>query len=110
MPGHFPARPVEEMDQADHTLTDAPIPPAGEMEAFAQAFLERLAGSQGRALRRCPQTAEFPFETRCPTRVSIKANKKERPSLLDGLSKRLRDLWVALLFLVLVDSGLLTGI
>ena len=53
---------------------------------------------------------EISLETRCPTRVSIKANKKERPSLLDGLSKRLRDLRVALLFLVLVDSGLLTGI
>ena len=53
---------------------------------------------------------EIPLETRCPTRVSIKTNKKERPSLLDGLSKRLRDLRVALLFSVLVDSGQKTGI
>ena len=30
-------------------------------EAFAQAFLERLAGSQGRALSRVPQDTESPL-------------------------------------------------
>ena len=41
----------------------APIPrPARRRnEAFAQAFLERLAGSQGRALSRAPQSAKLPL-------------------------------------------------
>ncbi|WP_412106533.1 hypothetical protein [Butyricicoccus pullicaecorum] len=41
---------------------------------------QRFAGSQGSALSRTPQSPKSPFETRCPTRVSIKTNKKERPS------------------------------
>ena len=49
------------------------------MEAFAQAFLERLAGSQGRALSRGSQAAKSPFETRCPTRVSTKLLFLARP-------------------------------
>ena len=36
-------------------------PPRGRNEAFAQAFLERLAGSQGSALSRHPQMAKCPF-------------------------------------------------
>ena len=32
-------------------------------EAFAQAFLERLAGSQGRALSRVPQDTESPLDS-----------------------------------------------
>ena len=45
-------------------------------EAFAQAFLERLAGSQGRALRRAPQSAEPPFDFPDLPRGKINQNKK----------------------------------
>ena len=44
-------------------------------EAFAQAFLERLAGSQGRALRRVPQDTESPLDFRL---AKINKNKKEK--------------------------------
>mgnify|MGYP000818284398 CR=1 FL=1 len=37
-----------------------------EFEAFAQAFLERLAGSQGRALSRPSQRAKSPFDFPVP--------------------------------------------
>ena len=46
---------------------------------------QRFAGSQGRALRRAPQSAELSFETRCPARVSIKQKIKARPQT--------RNLW-----------------
>jgi len=55
-------------------------------EAFAQAFLERLAGSQGRALSRTPQSPELLLETRCPARVSTQTYKKGKTVPLDGLS------------------------
>ena len=58
------------------SIRNRPINHRTKIEAFAQAFLERLAGSQGRALSRVPQDTESPLETRCPTRVSIKTNKK----------------------------------
>ncbi len=47
-------------------------------KAFAQAFLERLAGSQGRALSRVPQDTNSPIDSRCPTREST---KNKNPSL-----------------------------
>ena len=53
--------------------------PKGGNEVSIKPF-QRFAGSQGRALSRTPQSPKSPFETRCPTRVSIKTNKKERPS------------------------------
>ena len=45
------------------------------MEAFA-SLSRKAAGSQGSALSRHPQMAKAPFETRCPTRVSIKLSFK----------------------------------
>ena len=54
-------------------------------EVFAGLF-QKAAGSQGRALRRSPQRAESPFETRCPPRVSTQTNKKRKTVLSDGLS------------------------
>ena len=58
------------------SIRNRPINHRTRIEAFAQAFLERLAGSQGSALSRTPQSPESPLETRCPPRVSIKPNTK----------------------------------
>ena len=83
---------------------------APKIEAFAQAFLERLAGSQGRALRRAPQSAESPLDFRfCENQPK---NKKKAPSA-DGamlraqsaLIRKDRPLGRSFLFLfVLIDS------
>jgi len=54
------------------------IPPAGEIEAFA-SLSRKAAGSQGSALSRIPQDAEFPFETRGSARVSTNSRFKRRP-------------------------------
>ena len=45
-----------------------------------------------------PQRAESLFDSRCPTRESIKTYKKGKTVRKDGLSRELRDLRVALLF------------
>ena len=67
------------------------------MEAFA-SLSRKAAGSQGRALRRGSQAAESLFETRCPTRVSMKTNKKGKTVPSDGLSRELRVCGRAFLF------------
>ncbi|WP_370811834.1 hypothetical protein [Butyricicoccus pullicaecorum] len=86
------------------TKSTAPL-----IEVWIKPF-QRFAGSQGRALSRPSQRAESPFDSRYPTRESIQTNKKGKTVPSDGLSKKLRDLRVALFFFILVDSGQKTGI
>ena len=58
---------------------------------------------------RAPQSAKLPIETRCPPRVSIKTNKKERPSLRTVFPEIAPSADGAFVF-ILVDSGQKTGI
>ena len=64
---------------------------APKIEAFAQAFLERLAGSQGRALSRVPQDTESPFDFRfCENQPKNK--KKRRPQTAQYFAHKVRSL------------------
>ncbi|WP_143287728.1 hypothetical protein [Butyricicoccus pullicaecorum] len=78
------------------------IPARRRIEAFAQAFLERLAGSQGSALSRHPQMAKSLFDFRfCENQ--LKKNKKARPQTRNSLERP--SAWDGLSFLyVLIET------
>ena len=81
--------PCRELRFADRMLRPAcalsqRTPARRRNEAFA-SLSRKAAGSQGRALSRPSQRAKSPFETRCPTRVSIKLSFSARPQTRNSL-------------------------
>ena len=81
--------PCRELRFADRMLRPAcafsrKTPARRRNKAFA-SLSRKAAGPQGRALSRPSQRAKSPFETRCPTRVSIKLSFSARPQTRNSL-------------------------